>query len=203
MLIRGTKSATAAFPFEPITVERTLNGTTPVSLAETPGAPTPDDIFSIRSILPKAPADVVPGGVEVFITGPGSGGGVPAGDVYGHLAVMDGVTRTETHMGVAVIPGGFEAGTSGFTLGAHEDATGWLDVISPAGLKESSFHLPIKAGAERAFDVPRFAAEPAESPVRYPAGTFFRLMGSAKKTGGANTTRLGGSVSIPLFEVAT
>lgn len=202
LVVEGTKAPGAAIAHECLTVERTLNGTTPVSLSAAPGTPTAEDLFNIRDLGPKTPADVVPGGVEIFITGPGSSGGVPSGNVYGHLAVGDGVTRNQSQMGIATVPAGFEAAVAGFILGSHEDSDVWLEIIKPGSFVVQSIRLPLKSAHERFFPTPRVLG-PVENPSRFPPGTFFRLMGAAKKAGGVNQTRLGGDISIPLFKVST
>lgn len=199
MTIRGTRSPNAAIPHSFISFNRTLNGQTPVSLAATEGAPTVEDLYDFRDMGPLTAADVVTAG-EIFVTGPGSSGGIPLGDVYGHLAVSDGVTRSETCMAIATIPAGFEAEIASFKVGVFEDAVVWLEVDAE-GITLSSFRYPVKQATERIFSLPQIFGA-VELPSRYPAGSRIRLMAKAKKAGGANRTRAGGELSVSLFKVS-
>lgn len=195
----GTKSPDAAIPHEEVCFNRTLVGQNPVSLAVTEGDPTVEDLYDLLDMGPVTSSDVVTAG-EIFVTGPGSSGGIPVGNVYGHLAVSDGVTRNETSMAVATVPAGFEAQIASFTVGAFEDAVVWLEVDAE-GIKFTSFRYPVKAATERTFSLPQISGS-VEEPARYPAGTRIQLMAKAKKAGGANRTRVGGELSLVLFKIS-
>ncbi len=167
----------------------------PVSLAANPGSPSHEDPLLINFIGVFGP----PIG-EVFITGSGSSGGVPNGNVYSHIAAT--APRSLSVVGAAAVPHSFEAFWSTLDVGFFEDGVVWLDALFPESTDTiDSFRVPAKSFVSFRFDSPVGASGDPSSSVGLPAGTTFRLMAHSRKGTGGGPTRAGGFATIKLRKV--
>ena len=198
--IFGLRGPGAGKPFESVTVSRNLDAVdaqVPVSLADNPGSPSQEDILLVNRMGVVGPAIG-----EVFITGPGSSGGTPNGNVFGHISPT--APRASGNSGVAAVPHSFEAFLSSIDGGVFEDAVIWVDALFPGSLDTTDgIRTPVKSVISHRFDPPLGLNNPGEDPVGFPAGTTLRLMAHSRRGVGGGPTRVGGFSRFKLRKVPT